>query len=313
MMNTQLPKFSVPQNVQTILLAVAKEQAEDNSGQNQLNQSLLKTYWHRFKQARTDLSEAHETINHSSGDKAMMAARIQELLMRSLVQMAQKMTKSLALDVKKQGRLELDQAERITRLLEEVEASQSRIIEKSEPDAKCVATEPSASALAQVLQTTVAAQAESEKIIKVGNALGYDDVANQYLGQKGALEKQWSSLKKVKRLGKIFKTLTQIIMPMASAGIAVVMGPAFVGASLLKQLAAQGLQALVGGSLSFGTLLAMKPSQSQLSQAQNSEEELSLSTEQALERLSRMEEQTAQISLAENSIKNNIEALSRAT
>jgi hypothetical protein len=62
-----------------------------------------------------------------------------------------------------------------------------------------------------------------------------------------------------------------------------------------------------------GTLLAVKPSQSQLSQAQNSEEELSVSVEQALQRLSRMEEKMSQSFLAEQSIKNNIEAISRPT
>jgi hypothetical protein len=167
-----------------------------------------------------------------------------------------------------------------------------------------VATELSASALGQVLQTTVATQAESEKIAKVSNVLGHDDVAQQLLGQKGALEKQWRSLKKMKFIRKVFKILT----PMATAVTAVVMGPACVGASFLMQCAAQ---ALVKGSLSVGTLLAVKPSQSQLSQAQNSEEELSVSVEQALQRLSRMEEKMSQSFLAEQSVKNNIEAISR--
>lgn len=305
-MNTQYPKFSVPQNTQAILLSVAHEQAQDSAGQNQINQSLLKTYWHHFKQARNDLMQAHEEINHSSGDKAMMKARTQELLMRSLVQMAQKMTKSLALDVKKEARLESDQAERITRLLEDVEESQSRITEKSETDSKHVATELSASALGQVLQTTVAAQAESEKIVKVGNALGHDDIASQFLGQKGALEKQWRSLKKMKGIRKIFKIATPIIMAVVTVATAGITAPLSATVAFLVQTATQ---ALAQGALAIGSLLAIKPSERQSSQAQTHEEELSLSVDPSLQRLSRTEEKTVQSLLAENSVKNNIEAI----
>lgn len=308
-MNTHHPIFSVPQNAQAILLSVAQQQARDSAGQNQSNHSFLKTYWNRFRQARADLSDTHEVLNHSSGDKSVMQARIQELLMRYLLQMAQKMTKSLELDTRKQARLEADQAERITRLLEDVEESQSKTIEKNRTDAKRVPSESGVLVLAQALQITGAMQAESEKNAKAANSFGHDNVTNQFLGQKGALEKQWRSFQKIKRIGKVFKIFTQIIMPVTTAVTAAVMGPAFVGMSFLKQLATQGLQALVGGSLSAGTLLAMKPAQNLLSQAQIHEEKLSLSTEQSLQRLSRTQEKMAQTFQREQTVKNNIESI----
>lgn len=256
---TRVATAPLPPNANALLYRLDSLSVTDERAGQKLNLSLIKTYMQRVRILRDEKITKMQAGLNARDIKSTLRARWEEINVRRALENAQKYLKSWLSRQSEIVDRRNKQRQRILSLLNDVEGTEQKIMAKN-PDEK--ASYPQSigqAAVNNALATSQRAAADLRKTENLQKDSHHQELLDSLDEQKGAIHKILSALKKQRILGKVFRFIPTLVLPLVSALMPPLMATLGIGNAILQSLVAKLITSAADGLMQLSAYIANRP------------------------------------------------------